>query len=88
MIDIQTFQKVYGSDGVQFIAEGDNPEANYTGTRIRKIIQVRGYGVPLTDKLWEVFTDVADAEAFYERQVGGVSTGQFIMKAKGVYHRG
>jgi hypothetical protein len=86
MIDVQNFLKVFGSDGVQFVLESDTPDEAYTG-EITSVEPIQGYGVPLTDKLWEVFTSQQQAERFYRRQVGEITSNDLIFEPSGIRHR-
>jgi hypothetical protein len=87
MIQLQKFLKIYGSDNIQFVLESDNPEDSYTGLEIAKIKKVSGFGVPITDKLWEVFSSEKDAEKFEDQMRGTLTTSNYILSHNGIRER-
>ena len=86
MINLDKFYKVLGDEGVEFFpAEVGNDVLNlYTGSRIDRIKLVRGYGVPLTDFEYRVFSNVQDAESFYRDNFGEVTSSGFALSDYGM----
>jgi hypothetical protein len=88
-IKLEKFFKIYGDEGICFIAEEDRETAEYLypGSEIRRIRPVKGYGIPLSSGLVEVFKTPEEASTFYNRTMGGVTSSSLIMEPYGVRER-
>lgn len=88
-IQLDTFFKIYGDEGTVFVAEEDKDTAEllYPGTEIKRIKKVKGYGVPLGEGLYEVFTEQFRANNFETQMSGGVVSGSLIMEPYGIRER-
>jgi hypothetical protein len=88
-IQLQEFFKVFGDQGTVFVVAEDKEIVDflYPGSEVSKKKKVRGYGIPLSNGLWEVYDDAEDAKAFYRRTMGGITSGALVMEDYGVRER-
>lgn len=89
MLQLETFFKVYGDAETVFIAEEDKDAAEvlYPGTEVKRLKRVTGYGIPLGEGLYEVFSEPYKANTFQTQMSGGVVSGSLIMEPYGVRER-
>lgn len=88
-IELQEFFKVYGNEGVVFVSAEDKEaiEYLYPGTEVTSKKKVKGFGIPQSNGLWEVFTEQSQAQEHYRCEMGGVVSGSMIMEDYGIRER-
>jgi hypothetical protein len=83
MLEISEFLKVYGSEGVEFTTLDVDPYDSYSGLEVTRVEKISGYGVPVTETLYEVFTNLINAEQRYSEIRGDITSNDLVFSSYG-----
>lgn len=87
--ELETFVKLFGDQGVQYIREEDaeNAAELYQGSELLRTKRVSGYGVPIDETFLEVFSAPEEAARFYNDVRGVVTSGSLLFEPYGIRER-